>query len=64
MEEAMAALAKKQETEAKPVRLKDFYDGMNAIGNVPVSVATWELTGDDRMVKAIVSSYEEMPGRP
>ena len=47
IEQAMADFARVSENNGKPFSLKTFLDGMNAIGNIPVSLGHWELTGTD-----------------
>ena len=37
--------ARLMERAGEPFELKDFLDRMNAIGNIPVSLGMWELTG-------------------
>jgi uncharacterized protein (DUF885 family) len=45
MEQAMAEYARIKEVAGEQFRLKDFFDQMNAIGNIPVSLGYRELTG-------------------
>ena len=45
LEEAMAAYALKLEQEGKPFVAKDFFDLLNSIGNIPISLGRWEMTG-------------------
>jgi hypothetical protein len=47
LEAAMADFAKMKETEEKPFRIKEFMDTLNAIGNIPISLGHWEMTGSD-----------------
>ena len=46
LEDAMMAYALKQEKQNKPFALRDFFDKMNAIGNIPMSLAKEELISD------------------
>lgn len=41
------------EAKGKDFRLKDFYDGMNKSGMIPMSLIRWEMLGQDDEVKAI-----------
>lgn len=41
------------EARGKDFRLKDFYDGMNRSGMIPMSLIRWEMLGYDDEVKAI-----------
>ncbi len=54
MKNALAEYAKQVEAEGKPFELKKYFDGFNAMGNIPVSLGHWELTGDDSPIKTIV----------
>jgi hypothetical protein len=48
MEETMAERARQLGDQFS---LRRFFDEVNAVGMVPVSMVYWELTGDDRMVR-------------
>ena len=45
VEEAMAGYAKRQENTTEGFQMSDFFDQLNTIGNIPISLGTWELTG-------------------
>lgn len=45
IDQTMAAYARQKEAQGEPFKLKDFLDGFNATGNVPVSLGYWEMTG-------------------
>ncbi len=45
MEQAMAELARIGELQGEDFELKDYFDQLNAIGNIPISLGAWELTG-------------------
>ena len=45
VENALADYARLQEKEEGPFQLKGFFDRLNAIGNIPISLGHWELTG-------------------
>jgi hypothetical protein len=45
VENAMADLARVREAEGKPFELKGFFDQLNAIGNIPIALGHWEMTG-------------------
>lgn len=47
VEQCMADFAKLQESRKVPFRLVDFFDQLNAIGNIPISLGRWEMTGMD-----------------
>ena len=45
LEEAMMEYARVKELEGEPFKLKDFLDRLNAIGNIPIALGQWELSG-------------------
>lgn len=45
VEQAMAEYARIKEQEAGAFLLKDFMDRLNSIGNIPITLGQWELTG-------------------
>ena len=47
VENAIAEFARIKELNKEEFRLADFFDGLNAIGNIPISLGEWELTGND-----------------
>ncbi len=49
MEQAMAEYARKLEAENIDFTVKDFFDRINKIGNIPTSLGQWELTGQKPM---------------
>lgn len=46
-ENAMAEYAKMKEAKNEAFHLKDFFDELNSIGNIPISMTQWEMTGVD-----------------
>ena len=46
LEETLMEYARLREIEGVPFQLKDFLDGLNGIGNIPISLGYWELTGN------------------
>lgn len=48
LENAMAEYAKLKEEETDGFKLKDFFDELNSIGNIPISLGHWQMTGDDK----------------
>jgi len=46
LENAMAEYARIKESQGEEFMLKDFFDRINAIGNIPISLGQWELTGE------------------
>ncbi len=53
LENAMAAYARMKETKGEPFQVKEFFDTLNSIGNIPISLGTWQLTGTDGEIKKL-----------
>jgi hypothetical protein len=49
----MAEYARLHELERKPFKLKAFFDTLNSIGNIPMSLAQWQMTGENHQMKMI-----------
>ena len=49
LENAMADFAKMKESKNEQFNLKDFFDQLNAIGNIPISLGHWQMTGKDQL---------------
>ncbi len=47
LESAMADFAKMKEEEKEPFQIKEFMDTLNSIGNIPISLGHWEMTGSN-----------------
>ncbi|UCE70300.1 MAG: hypothetical protein JSW57_05270 [Flavobacteriaceae bacterium] len=45
LEQTLMEYARLKEQEGVPFELKGFLDGLNAMGNIPISLGQWELTG-------------------
>jgi hypothetical protein len=45
MEKCLGEYGKKLEEEGVRFQLKDFMDQLNGIGNIPISLGSWEITG-------------------
>ncbi len=43
--------------------MRYFFDEVEAVGLIPVSLIYWELTGDDRMVRELESTTGPLPPR-
>ncbi len=54
MENAMAEYARMKELQKEPFVLKDFFDELNSIGNIPMSLGHWQMTGQYDEVGKIV----------
>jgi len=53
VENALADFARIQESDAEPFQIKSFFDGLNSIGNIPIALGHWEMTGVDADVRRI-----------
>lgn len=58
LEETMAQRARQL---GDAFSLKRFFDEVNAAGMIPVSLIHWELTGDDRMLRALAEDAGPIP---
>ena len=57
LEETMAAYARQKENQEEPFKLKDFFDELNAIGNIPISLGRFQMTGEeDQLVRMLANS--------
>lgn len=45
VEQALADFARIKEAKGEPFRIRDFLDRLNAMGNIPISLGHWEMTG-------------------
>ncbi|SHO61604.1 hypothetical protein [Algoriphagus zhangzhouensis] len=48
LEAAMADFVKMKEENGEEFNLKDFFDQLNSIGSIPISLSHWEMTGIDQ----------------
>lgn len=53
-ENALAEFARMQELNKKPFEIKDYFDQLNAIGNIPISLGHWQMTELDSEVRKMV----------
>ena len=53
LENAMAEYARMKEANNEPFRVKEFFDELNAIGSIPVSLGHWQMTGSAAHLKEI-----------
>ena len=49
----MTDFARVKELNKAPFQIKDFLDQFNAMGNIPVSLGHWEMTGVDTQIRGI-----------
>ena len=55
LERTLADYSKQVEDRGETFRLSDFFDRLNAIGSIPISLARWEMTGLDDEIKALTA---------
>lgn len=53
LENTMAEYARMKEANGEPFHLKDFFDQLNAIGNIPMILGHWQMTGMDEALQKI-----------
>ena len=53
LKNAMADFARIQESKDPSFKVKNFFDRLNAIGNIPISLGHWEMTGSDTHMEII-----------
>ncbi len=53
LENAMAEFARMKESKKEPFLMKDFFDQLNAIGNIPISLGHWQMTGKSEHLEKI-----------
>lgn len=51
LENAMADFAKMKESDANPFKVKDFFDQLNSIGNIPIALGHWQMTGNNEPIR-------------
>jgi hypothetical protein len=54
VEQTMAAHARVMEQKNVPFKLKDFFDALNNIGSIPISLGQWQLTNDNAHLEHII----------
>lgn len=58
LESAMADFGRIQEQKSVDFKLKDFFDQLNSIGNIPIALGHWEMTGVNDQVKSITDQKQ------
>lgn len=59
VERALAELGRLRESQGQDFEISDFFDELNSIGNIPISVGHWQMTGDDTPIREIME--EDIP---
>ncbi|MDB4015199.1 hypothetical protein N9483_02430 [Flavobacteriaceae bacterium] len=60
LEKAMTEIALENEKNEKEFSLKNFFDTLSSIGNIPLSLCEWEMTGNPDLVSDIVKNFESL----
>ena len=55
LERTLADYSKQAEDRGEAFRLRDFFDRLNAIDSIPISLARWEMTGLDDEIKMMTA---------
>jgi hypothetical protein len=55
LEAAMADYARLQELEGNEFKTKDFFDTLNSIGNIPIALGHWQMTGEKKHLESILN---------
>lgn len=58
LENAMADFARVKESDGQTFQMKAFFDQLNAMGNIPMSLGHWEMTGIDEPIKLFRTENE------
>ena len=53
LEAAIADYARLQELEGNEFKTKDFFDTLNSIGNIPIALGHWQMTGESKHLESI-----------
>ena len=56
LERALADFSKQREDRGEEFRMRDFFDRLNEIDSIPISLARWEMTGLDDEIRAMTKS--------
>ena len=60
LEKAMTEVALGKEKKGEDFSLKSFFDTLNRIGNIPISLGEWEMTGKAAAVLELVENFEPL----
>jgi len=60
LENTFVDYAKNQEMKNRPFKLNDFFDQLNAIGNIPISLVHWQMTGLDESIRSILEKTKNL----
>ncbi len=60
LEKVMTEVALNKEKNKQEFSLKDFFDTLNHMGNIPLSLGEWEMTANAASINDIVKNYESL----
>ena len=60
LEKAMTEVALEKEKNEEEFSLKNFFDTLSSIGNIPLSLGEWEMTGNPAVVSDIIKNFEPL----
>ena len=55
LERTLADYGRMKEEQGEEFKLKDFFDELNAIGGIPISLGRWQMTGLDDEIRMLLS---------
>lgn len=55
LENALAEYARIEELQGRSFVTKDFFDSLNSIGNIPISLGHWQMTGQKKHLTAVLN---------
>ena len=56
LERALADYSRQFEETSRPFRMLDFFDRLNRIDSIPISLARWEMTGLDDEIQMLMNA--------
>jgi hypothetical protein len=56
LERTLADYAKQREERGEPFQLIDFFNRLNTIDSIPISLVRWEMTGLDDEIRRMTAS--------
>ena len=59
LEDTMANFARIKERDGLQFKTKDFFDTLNTIGNIPISLGHWEMTGNKNHMSPILKGLSK-----
>jgi hypothetical protein len=60
LERTLADFAKQREAAGEAFQMKEFFDRLNRIDSIPISLARWEMTGLDEDIRSMLQNEEAL----